>query len=127
MSRSRMSQQGPSPDIYWTMQSYQAAAAQLPHPSEEWQVSDVKDELEAQIRRFAARAIIHAVETDSNGSNTWTTDEQVWGYVEDIRDAGNWTPCGHKGVRNLGDGEYTCCNDDCDETFGRGVAEEVTY
>ena len=118
---------GPSPDVYWTLQSYQAAAAQLPHPSEEWQIGDVGDELASLLRRFAARGIIHVAVGDPEGANHWQTDPKVWQYVSDIKGGENWTPCGHKGVRNLGDDEFTCCNDDCDRTFGREIAEEVVY
>lgn len=32
------------------------------------------------------------------------------------------TPCGHRGIRNLGDGQYTCCCDDCDVVFSRSDA-----
>ena len=31
--------------------------------------------------------------------------------------------CGHTGIRNLGDGQYTCCNDDCDVRVSREEVE----
>jgi len=31
--------------------------------------------------------------------------------------------CGHSGIRNLGDGEYTCTTDDCDVRVSREVVE----
>ena len=36
------------------------------------------------------------------------------------------TPCGcSTGVRNLGDGEFTCTDEDCSSRFGRETAREV--
>lgn len=119
------SRHGPGQEIFWTLRSYQAAAVALPHPDETWEAREVDDELTRQLKRFNARGIIEIAERSRPHRYKWQTKRSVWPVVQQFRDQGNWTPCGHKGIRNLGDGEFSCCNDNCEETFGRETAEEV--
>lgn len=35
------------------------------------------------------------------------------------------SPCEHRGIRNLGDGTYSCAVDDCNVTFGREQAADI--
>lgn len=124
MSRST-SQFGPGNALYWTMHSYKAASAALPHPNETWIARDQEDVLADQIQLFDARGIIKFVERNEHSRHVWRTNPGVWDYVQEFREEATWTPCGHTGVRNLGDGDYTCTCDSCDETFDRDTAEQV--
>lgn len=45
--------------------------------------------------------------------------------VDDEEDDRIRGPCGHLGIKNLGDGWYSCSREECDAQFGREVAKEV--
>ena len=91
-------------------------------------MSDVPDEIATHVYKFSQAGIVYCVETRSvagSASNVWQTDRHAWEYVNDvIGETHNAGPCDHSGLRNLGDGEYTCTNDDCSVTCGRDVALE---
>jgi hypothetical protein len=61
--------------------------------------------------------------------HVWSTPPAVAEGILDVqRPEGHPHPCladGHRGIRNLGDGRYSCTNDDCDRRFGRDVAEAI--
>ena len=58
----------------------------------------------------------------------WEAPDGVVKWIEHSMDLTGDCPaadCPSRGVRNLGDGEYTCTDDDCDARFDRETAEEV--
>lgn len=61
--------------------------------------------------------------------HVWSTPPALAEGILDVqRPEGHPHPCladGHRGIRNLGDGRYSCTNDDCDRRFGRDVAEKI--
>jgi hypothetical protein len=63
-----------------------------------------------------------------NCTHVWRTPVDTWEKITEYADGESSHPCtedGHRGLRNLGDGEYTCKNDACDRTFGRETAERI--
>lgn len=111
--------------ILKTVRSHRAAAVRLPEPSREWECADVDDVLAEKVNLFSRRDIIKIVKRDSVRGYVWRTRPEAYAQVERVRAEEKLTPCGHAGVRNLGDGEFTCTTDACEETFGREAAEEV--
>jgi hypothetical protein len=102
------------------------AACQLPDPEETWTRDDAPDALRAALDRFVANGIVR-VETRgyNNQPAEYRTHPGAPSQVATIEATLTRTPCGHKGVRNLRDGAYSCTNEDCDAEFGREVAEAV--
>lgn len=121
----KMDEYGAQGEIHNTLRSYRVAAQQLPDPSETWSVADLPAELADRVQLFWKRGIVTLVERRrwDDGGNVWRTNARAFKYVDDLR--GSSTPCGHTGIQNLGDGEFTCTREACEETFGRAVAEEV--
>ena len=67
-------------------------------------------------------------EVEGSYSWLWEPADGVREWIEhnvDLRGECPAADCDSRGVKNLGDGEFTCTNDDCPETFGRETAEEV--
>jgi len=108
------------------LRARKSAARKLPHPDHEWQVSDVPDEISSHVYKFSQAGIVHQVRKESyagSASTIWQTDRSAWEYVNDVVDSTTTAgPCDHPGIRNLGDGEFTCTTDECDATFGREIA-----
>jgi len=58
----------------------------------------------------------------------WTLPQGVAAWIAAHVDPPGECPapdCRAGGIRNLGDGRYTCSNDDCDSRFDRSTAAEV--
>ena len=59
---------------------------------------------------------------------TWTVADGVRTWIDSHVDPPGECPepdCEAAGIRNLGDGRYTCSRDACDSEFGRATAKEV--
>lgn len=78
-------------------------------------------------RLMTDKGLLTVVETRRIGGcnyNIWDAPDDVLDRAQEYLDDSD-TPvpgCPHRGLRNLGDGVYTCCNDDCDNSCSR---EEV--
>lgn len=102
------------------------AADALPHPQEEWIRSDIPPVLDETLQKFRNLGIVEVVGSGRMNCyryNIYRTTTAAHEYVEALGDPG--TPCSHTGVRNLGDGQYTCSNGRCDIRFGEEVAQEA--
>lgn len=57
----------------------------------------------------------------------WRVDPVAYEMaLEDYENTSRF-PCGHGGVRNLGDGEYSCSEDACPAIYPRATAEDVLW
>ena len=81
------------------------------------------------LRRLRELGLVVEVERRRTANHHWYRVLRIPLYVraraeEIIHDRRRRSPCGcgHSGIRNLGDGWYSCCNDDCDVRVSR---EEV--
>lgn len=111
--------------FYWLLRANAVAARALPDPSKVWVSHDVADELANAIQTFAANDIITRVGYAGGGSNArkYRTKPAAYAIAQEFDP--NTADCGHTGVKNLGNDEFTCSNDDCDARFGRETAREV--
>lgn len=79
-------------------------------------------------RSMMNKGLLTVVETRRMGGcnyNIWRVPDDVLDRAQEYVDDSD-TPvpgCPHRGLRNLGDGEYTCCNDDCDNSCSREEVE----
>jgi transposase-like protein len=91
---------------------------------------------EIDLRRLSEIGLIErtgAWATNSTGEHSWPVREWaiadgVTEWIGDRFDGAGDCPnadCEATGIKNLGDGEFTCSNEDCPETFGRETALEV--
>lgn len=124
------------------LRSHPLAARALPPADVEWansvhvcEVYGVEPAPEAVvpvIDRFVANDIV-AVERKlrpterkiSTLTNTYRTSTGVVGWVREHIDAPRTFECGHPGLRNLGDGRYTCQHDECNAVYDRETAAAV--
>jgi len=118
----------PSSPAASVLRCNKVAAKALPPSDETWPVDRVRDTpAERCIGKFVSHGIVEAVGTERHTGHRRTlyqTDPGAERHAAALSIA-HETPCGHTGVRNLGDGEYTCCADDCDARFDRATALEV--
>lgn len=131
-----MSMNDSTTQTFRILRCHRSASCELPPPDVEWvtdndmapDLHEVGDDLANVVRRFVEHGIIQPVgyADPQSSRRIYVTNPKSFRWVEqNIRENTTWTPCGHTGVRNLGDGEFTCVRDHCDETFPRSVAEEV--
>lgn len=102
----------------------------LPDPSSEWLAADV-DQGDLRLDKLQDIGLIevkgsrHVTQCGSHKVvNVYKTKpkgyQAVLKHLQDLDDHGfTPCPCGHRGISNLGDGNYGCLNDDCDETYTR--------
>lgn len=103
-------------------------AHQLPGPDETWTLRECDAIDESDHTIFRETTVIRKVGETDTGSGVvglWKTTERLATYVDQRVPEPNLTPCGHTGVRNLGDDGYTCQHDDCDGRFDREAALAV--
>lgn len=100
----------------------------LPEPPETFIRQDVpdghRDALQALTHRGAIAQVRQVKITYEDNSPSWRWRYRIepWAYrlaVAQVRDRDAAMPCGHAGIRNLGDGEYTCCYDACELVYER--------
>jgi hypothetical protein len=78
---------------------------------------------------FHRRGLLQRVDKVSPDGSSYVC---LWTVSADIREvaaehvAHHCSPCGcgHSGIRNLGDGEYTCTTDSCDVRVSREVVDQ---
>ena len=80
-----------------------------------------------EIERLVARGVVDRVARETGHYrcyNIYRVPTGVRERAQEIVESRN-SPCGcgHTGIRNLGDGRYTCCNDNCDVRVRREEVE----
>ena len=119
---------GITPHLTEILKCRQLAALRLPHPRCRYPWGTLKYILSRdQRRKFKANDILKPTgETGSNGTPLWRTDPAVYRWIQRNLDPQTTCPRGRGlGITNLGDGIYTCTNDDCPCRFDRERAREV--
>ena len=78
--------------------------------------------------QHASERPISDPDVDGSYSWLWELADGVAEWIEhnvDLRGECPAADCDSRGVKNLGDGEFTCTDADCPETFDRATAREV--
>lgn len=104
------------------------AARALPHPSDELLRDDFPPEVQTVFRLFVYAGIIEptgSISTDDGREYlVYQTDPGAWAWArENVTDTGPWPRCPHFGIRNKGDGVYSCAEPSCDERYSRADLE----
>jgi hypothetical protein len=95
--------------------------SELPPPGEHWQATDIPEEIHNTLQRLRHLGVITVV--DDVGTNDYETTEQGWDVIQDYADREDALLCGHGGIKNLGNGVYTCGSDQCDHRYTRDTME----
>lgn len=120
------------PNGYATvLRTHPVATKNLPEPTVIWDrvtIAEHSADPEAVrrvIKRFTEFGIIrrHGIQ-HRNGQNYRQYSTHPAAYEYDVSGRDVW-PCGHTGLRNLGDGRYTCLNDECEKVYDKATALEV--
>lgn len=114
------------PGAHTALRARRDAAEALPHPRKEWIRSDMPPVLDAALQKFRNLGVVEVVASDRMDSyryNIYRTSPAAYEYVDRLQEPDS--PCRHTGIRNLGDGQYTCSNDRCDARFGETVAQNI--
>lgn len=109
---------------------YADLIAALPEPPEtfvrrEMPGGNHREALQRLIRVGAIREVERErveYDGDTSPSFRWVYRVERWAYetaTDQVANRDAPMPCGHSGIRNLGDGEYACAYDGCDKTFRR--------
>ncbi|MFB6218355.1 MAG: hypothetical protein ABEH77_04110 [Halobacteriaceae archaeon] len=112
------------------VRAHAAAARALPEPGEPYRRTDL-DIDEAAFQGFRDRGVIRRVDTVvvTEGSRhrvaRYETDQSAYERIQAIIPEGPWPDCPHTGLRNLGDGTFTCGHDGCEQRYDRATAAEV--
>lgn len=113
----------PPHDVQW---------AQSACIAEQFDLERAPEALRPLVDRFRANDIIEVDERLSppnrrttRASNVYRTKVGVAGWVERNIPVPDTFPCGHPGMRNLGDDRFTCRLAECDEEYDRATASAV--
>jgi hypothetical protein len=110
------------------VECHPVAIGNLPPRAETFERCEVEIS-HALFQRLRQRRAIERVRfTDSAGRSrvgVYRVTEELELAAEAFASEGPWPDCPHTGIRNLGDGTYTCAADDCTARYDRATAEEV--
>lgn len=103
------------------------ATARLPSPADEYRRSALPEEVQRVFKRFREHGVVERVGRTDDGANTYRTDAGAYEVAREIRRERRTLPCGHGGMRNLRDGDYTCGNPDCGAHYDRETVEDAVF
>lgn len=117
---------GISNNIVSLLQAYPRLAVALPHPEHSFTTRDAPTVVAQNLDKLQANDLVTVAERHggAQGIHRYRTTRAAYRAAQRI-DPPTLTPCGHTGVRNLGDGVYTCSELDCSRRFDRETAREV--
>jgi len=96
----------------------------LPRPDEEWRFAEVDDLGRGRLQKLWHLGIVEKVRRPVDEDvYVWQTDTRAWKLIEEYADREEPLLCDHPGIRNLGDGLYTCGRDECDHKYTRDTVE----
>jgi hypothetical protein len=110
--------------------------ATMPDPPETFYAADIGDDQGAALKQLTRHKIVEQVEKEQYDRDEMETEgaKRRWKYRltdraatrrdELLAQRDTPCPCGHGGIRNLGNGIYTCGLDGCNEQFARGEIDE---
>lgn len=101
----------------------QDAAVRLPPPSLPKTYNELEPEVQDVFSLFLKIGVLERDETEAaSDSDRFYAPRDVYAYAQQLNEDRPTLPCGHGGIRNPGDGVFTCTQDVCDAEFGQ---EEV--
>ena len=122
---------GESGQVY--LRQNRDVAAELPPPDESWRLTDRSFEI-GTLRSLSSNSIIEKEEKraggeDGNGESsyhTWKTTRAAWNYISSLSEV-EQCPDGTyaTGITNLGNGEYTCMNENCNCRMTKEQAKRI--
>lgn len=120
----------PTQSVMNLLMANPAAAAALPSPDEAVPRTALDDRIDAsQFTKFCEKGILRSAgragDAYASRGHLWTVPMHISRWIEHNCQA-TTTPCGRStGIRNLGDGWYSCTDDACDCRFRAETAREV--
>jgi hypothetical protein len=91
----------------------------LPESGKTWDAEDIPDAMKNCLQRLQHLGVIKTVDRHGSGLNLYETTEQGWAIIEEYAERDDALLCEHGGIKNLGDGLYTCADKDCDHKYSR--------
>lgn len=120
--------QGAGPGLATYIRANYDAVRDLPAPGTQWvrrmQPEHVRDHLNALIQQTAVESV-DTHRNDRSRRHVFETRRSAYEYIEAHEPRSPQLPCGHHGVRNVGDGRFACLFGYCDARFDRETIEEV--
>ncbi|MWG36197.1 hypothetical protein [Halomarina oriensis] len=113
------------------LQMHADIALALPRPGLQWEAREldgVGSSIGPALGRLRRLGIIERCHTTTKNDvrrTVWSTSGGAYAWIQNHVEIGDRLPCGHRGLRNIPAGDYTCTNDDCEREFSRWVAHEV--
>lgn len=92
-------------------------------PSETFTRLDLDRGARRHLQKLTVDGAIEIVGETDDGYKLYQTREAAWDAIEDCREAREELLCGHGGIRNLGNGLYTCTKRDCEHKYTRDTIE----
>lgn len=94
----------------------------LPPPGVEWDRYDIDDTARPHLQKLVSDGAVKVVGEDG-GYNQYLTTENAYEIVQECDDGRSRLLCGHSGIRNIGDGLYTCGLEQCNHRYTRDTME----
>jgi len=95
----------------------------IPEPGERWDAEDVPEAVVSCLQRLRHLGVIRIVDRRGSDRNLYETTEQGWAVIEEYAEREDALLCEHGGIKNLGDGLYSCGDPDCDHRYTRDTVE----
>jgi hypothetical protein len=119
-----------------TIRKHLDLLATMPDPPATFYAADIGDDQGAALKRLTRKGIVEQVEFERYDAEETRTEgtKHRWTYRLDEAAAARRDellaqretpcPCGHGGIRNLGNGVYACSFDGCNEQFRREAIDK---
>jgi hypothetical protein len=108
------------------LQMHPSTSLALPHPDERWTAHDLDVAVDGPtLRRLVEWGVINRVGRNSDNRFIYRTVRTAAAWIDRHCEIGDRFACGHRGLRNVPDGGFTCLEEGCDREFPERVAREV--
>lgn len=108
---------------YHYIRGHLDALTELPPPEERWTYHDISDSIHTHLQKLRADgSVVVEGETD-DGYKLFSVDERAYQIIKECSQARETLPCGHTGVKNIGDGLLTCGFDGCSHKYTRDTMQ----
>lgn len=99
------------------------ALAKIPPPNEQWTYHNVSEVIQQRLQKLLSEKIVVVIGKNDDGHKLYRVNAKAYELIEKHSQEIQRLPCGHTGIKNIGDGLFTCGFDGCSRKYTRDTMQ----